>query len=215
MSGEFKIKAVNLTRKFDRRTIFENVNFEINSGSAIAITGKNGSGKSTLIKIISNLLSQSSGSIDLYENNNKVKRENIFRYIGFVSPYLNLYDEFSGFENLKLISNIRGEGHNNIDLVLQKVGLYQRRNDLLKIYSSGMKQRLKIAFAILHNPQILLMDEPTSNLDHDGVSIVDNITDEYKINKIVIIATNDEHERSLCSSDINLNDSSNQKINGE
>jgi len=199
------LKAVNLTRKFDRRPIFKDVNFELTMGSATAITGRNGSGKSTLIKIIANLLIQSSGELNLYSGTEKIKKENIYKYIGFVSPYLNLYDEFTGYENLKIISDIRGWGHDNIDSALTRVGLIHRKNDLLKIYSSGMKQRLKIAFAILHNPKVLLLDEPTSNLDLDGISVVDDIANEYKKDRILIIATNDAHERSLCNSEINLN----------
>lgn len=199
------LKAVNLTRKFDRRPIFKDVNFELTMGSATAITGRNGSGKSTLIKIIANLLIQSSGELNLFSGTEKIKKENIYKYIGFVSPYLNLYDEFTGFENLKIISDIRGWGHDNIDSALTRVGLIHRKNDLLKIYSSGMKQRLKIAFAILHNPKVLLLDEPTSNLDLDGISVVDDIANEYKKDRILIIATNDAHERSLCNSEINLN----------
>ena len=200
------LKAVNLTRKFDRKTIFENLNFELTPSSATAITGRNGSGKSTLIKIIANLLIQSSGELNLFDGGEKVKKENVFKYIGFVSPYLNLYDEFTGYENLKIISDIRGSGHRNIDNVLKRVGLYNRRNDLLKIYSSGMKQRLKIAFAILHEPKIMLLDEPTSNLDLEGISVVDDIANEYKKDRILIIATNDAHERSLCGNEINLNE---------
>ena len=75
----------------------------------------------------------------------------------------------------------------------------------LKIYSSGMKQRLKLAFSVLHNPLILMLDEPTSNLDAEGVGVVDGMAEEYKNEKILIIATNDEHERSLCKKEINLN----------
>jgi heme exporter protein A len=199
------LKAINLSRKFDRRPIFKDVNFELRPGSATAITGRNGSGKSTLIKIIANLLIQSSGTIDLYDGSTKIKKESVYRYMGFVSPYLNLYDEFSGYENLKIISDIRGSGHGNIDNVLKRVGLYNRRDDLLKIYSSGMKQRLKIAFAILHDPQILLLDEPTRNLDLEGISVVDDIANEYKKDRILIIATNDAHERSLCDREISIN----------
>ncbi len=201
-----KLQAVNLTRKFDRKIIFDKVNFELTSGSATAITGRNGSGKSTLIKIIANILLQSSGELNLFNGTEKIKKENIYKYIGFVSPYLNLYDEFTGYENLKIISDIRGWGHENIDDSLKRVGLYHRRNDLLKIYSSGMKQRLKIAFAILHNPHMLLLDEPTSNLDLEGISVVDDISNEYKKDRILIIATNDAHERSLCNNEINLNE---------
>jgi heme exporter protein A len=200
-----RLQAVNLSRKFDRRQIFKDVNFELMPGSSTAITGRNGSGKSTLIKIIANLLLQSSGSIDLYDGGTKVKKESVYKYIGFVSPYLSLYDEFTGYENLKLISDIRGSGHENIDNVLRRVGLFNRKDDILKIYSSGMKQRLKIAFAILHEPQILLLDEPTSNLDLEGITVVDDIAHEFSKKGILIIATNDTHERSLCSREININ----------
>ena len=199
-----KLRALNLTKKFDRKIIFENVSFELSEGSSLAITGKNGSGKSTLIKIIANVIEKSGGEINFFSNGTEVKREHFYKYIGFVSPYLNLYDEFTGYENLKIISNIRGTKGDNIDGVLKKVGLYDRRHDLLKIYSSGMKQRLKIAFSILHNPEILLFDEPTSNLDSEGINVVDEITNDYKNGRILVIATNDEHEKSLCESEVNL-----------
>ncbi len=202
---DIRLEAVNLTKKFDRKTIFENVNFELTKKSSVAITGRNGSGKSTLIKIIANLLTQSSGELNLFSDGKKVKKEIVYRYIGFVSPYLNLYDEFTGAENLKIASAIRGISGDNSDSVLKQVGLFERRHDLLKIYSSGMKQRLKIAFSILHDPYILLLDEPTSNLDLEGVSVVDDIAGGYKKDRILIIATNDAHEKSLCDSEINLN----------
>ncbi len=207
-TGQIELRAENLTRKFNQRVIFENINFTLTKGSSAAITGRNGSGKSTLIKIIANLLSETSGTVKLLAQGTEIKKENVYRYIGFVSPYLNLYDEFTGIENLKLISDIRGSGHDNIENVLKRVGLFERRNDLLKIYSSGMKQRLKIAFAILAKPTILLLDEPTSNLDTEGVAIVDGIAAEYKRDGILIIATNDAHEKSLCENEINLDSKS-------
>lgn len=199
------LRAENLTKKFNRKVIFENINFELLPGSSTAITGRNGSGKSTLIKIIANLISATSGKLNIHNGSEQVKKENFYKYLGFVSPYLNLYDEFTGRENLEIVAYIRGIPHDNINDVLKRVGLYERRNDLLKIYSSGMKQRLKIAFSILHNPQILLLDEPTSNLDTDGVGVVDDIANEYRKDRILIIATNDAHEKSLCENEINLN----------
>jgi len=203
--NEIKLQTVNLTKKFDRKIIFQNVSFSLSRGGSLAITGKNGSGKSTLIKIFASVLEKTSGELSLSVNSTQINKENFYKYIGFVSPYLNLYDEFSGYENLKIVSKIRGTNGENIDEVLKRVGLYERRNDLLKIYSSGMKQRLKIAFSILHNPEILLLDEPTSNLDKEGINIVIEIANEFKRDRILIIATNDEHEKSLCESEINLN----------
>ncbi len=201
---QISLGADNLTKKFSSRKIFENVSFQLSNGSSLAITGKNGSGKSTLVKIISGLLGKTSGEVTLSIGNQTIKPELMYNYIGFVSPYLNLYDEFTGFENLAICSGIRGKRADNISDTLKRVGLYERRGDLLKIYSSGMKQRLKLAFAILHSPLVLIMDEQTSNLDAEGIKIVDEIVEEYKKDRVVIIATNDEHEKQLCMKNYNI-----------
>ena len=204
-AGQITLHADNLSKNFDRKIIFKNVSFTLTNGSSIAITGKNGSGKSTLIKILSTVLNQTSGDINLRINGKVIERSRFYNFIGLVSPYLNLYDEFTGYENLKFVSSIRGIIDKNIiNDVLTKVGLYERRNDILRIYSSGMKQRLKIAFAILHNPLILLLDEPTDNLDSEGIKIVDEIVCEYKKDRILIVATNNEYEKSYCEKEIRI-----------
>jgi heme exporter protein A len=212
--GQISFQAENLTKKFDRKLIFQDIGFSLTAGDSLAITGKNGAGKSTLIKILSGTLNQSSGTTNLNINGKPVERRHYYMYAGLVSPYLNLYDEFTGYENLKFISSIRGgHGENtmekNINAVLEKTGLYERRNDILRIYSSGMKQRLKIAFAILHNPVILLLDEPTGNLDTEGIKLVDEIVNEARRNRILIVATNDNYEKSYCEKEIKINNSSN------
>jgi heme exporter protein A len=201
---EISLRLDKVTKKFNNRKIFTDVSFSLTGGNSIAITGRNGSGKSTLVKIIAGLLAKSSGKIIITEGTTPVEQDSVYKYFGFVSPYLNLYDEFSGYENLKICSDIRGFGHEYIEDVLKRVGLYDRKNDLLKIYSSGMKQRLKLAFGILHRPQILILDEPTSNLDAEGVKVVDDIAAEYKTGRILIIATNDEHEKELCDESYNI-----------
>ncbi len=202
---QIKLEINDLKKVFGRKIIFKDVSFALNNLNSLAITGNNGSGKSTLIKILANVLTQTTGQIQMTIDGQIIEKQYYYKYIGFVSPYLNLYDEFTGFENLKIISEIRGIPQSNIEPVLKRIGLWERRNDLLKIYSSGMKQRLKIAFSIIHEPLILFFDEPTSNLDAEGVHLVDSIAEEYKSKNILIIATNDEHERSLCSMEINLN----------
>ena len=208
MQGEpsnISLHAKNLTKTFNRKPIFKDISFEFSHGDSVAITGRNGSGKSTLIKIIANVLNPSSGEININGGKKKIERDDYYKYIGFVSPYLNLYDEFTGYENLLITSKIRGSSADNINDILKRVGLYERRNDLLRIYSSGMKQRLKLAFAVLHSPNILLLDEPTSNLDKEGISIVTEFANEQKEKGILIIATNDEYEKSLCTKEININ----------
>jgi len=204
---QITLHSENLSKNFDRKIIFKDISFTLYSGDSLAITGKNGSGKSTLIKILSAVLNQTSGSINLNINNKNIERSLYYNFVGVVSPYLNLYGEFTGYENLHFVSSIRGRGKsdkNKIDEVLKKVGLFDRRNDTLRIYSSGMKQRLKLAFAILHNPLILLLDEPTDNLDSEGIKIVDEIVSEQRKEKIIIVATNNEYEKSYCSKEIRI-----------
>lgn len=203
-SAKISLEVSNLRKDFDRRPIFKNLNFTLSNSDSLAITGKNGSGKSTLIKVLANTYTQTQGHVNFSIDGNPIERQHFYKYIGFVSPYLNLYDEFSGYENLHFVTNLRGLKTGIIDEVLKRAGLFERRHDLVKIYSSGMKQRLKLAFAIIHNPLILMLDEPTSNLDAEGIRVVDNIAEEYKLERILIIATNDEHERNLCQKDINL-----------
>jgi heme exporter protein A len=113
--------------------------------------------------------------------------------IGLVSPYLQMFEEFSARENLELAMKIRGLDFDAqaADALLDRVALYPRRNDPVRTFSSGMKQRVKYAFALLHSPPVLILDEPMANLDADGVEIVRRIMNEQRERGILIIATND------------------------
>lgn len=206
--SDIKLTAKNLRKVFNRRLVFNNLNFELNEGQSLIITGKNGSGKSTLIKILSGYLTESSGKVEYQIAGKMIDRENFYRIVGLVSPYLVLYEEFSAFENLQLISKIRGLkiSEEKIKDVLNFVGLFDRRDDLVRTYSSGMKQRIKYASAILHSPSVLLLDEPTSNLDLDGKEIVEKIVDEYRKDKILIVATNESQDFKFGDQIINLDD---------
>jgi ABC-type multidrug transport system ATPase subunit len=206
----FSVISENLSKKYSGKTIFTGLNFRLNKGESAVITGRNGSGKSTLMKIISGLISPSSGKMKFIKNDEELEREFIRTNIGFVSPYLNLYDELTALENLRLFSGLKSSSRNyddeKLNSYLQLVGLYNRRHDEIKAYSSGMKQKLKIAFSLLHEPAVLLMDEPRSNLDRDGISIIENIALKQKENGILIIATNDEDDLKLCDLKINIED---------
>lgn len=212
--SDLKLTVKNLKKVFNRRLVFNNLNFELNNGQSLIVTGKNGSGKSTLIKILSGYLTESSGKIEYQINGKMIDRENFYQIVGLVSPYLVLYEEFSAFENLQLISKIRGLkiSEEKIKDVLNFVGLFDRRNDLVRTYSSGMKQRIKYASAILHSPSVLLLDEPTSNLDLDGKEIVEKLVDEYRDDKILIVATNESQDFKFGDHIINLDD---YKINNK
>lgn len=208
------LKVKELKKTFNRRLVFNNLNFEVESGEKIVITGKNGSGKSTLLKILSGVLTESSGSFEYLVNNQRIDREEIYKIVGLVSPYLVLYDEFTAFENLKLFSKIRNIkiDDDQINQILERVGLTERQNDLVRTYSSGMKQRIKYASAILHNPYVLLLDEPTSNLDIEGKSFVDDLIFNFRKDGIVLIATNESEDFKYGQRIINLDDYKNNKL---
>ncbi len=201
------ITANDVAKDFNRRAIFRNISLSLLSPSSLAITGKNGAGKSTLSKILAGLISSTRGSITYTLNDKQVGIEEFKHYIGFVSPYLNLYDEFTALENLQLLSRIRATPQQNEGRakdLLSRVSLWQRRDDLVGTFSSGMKQRLKYAFALLHNPTVLILDEPTSSLDEEGIEFVQGLMKQQKEEGVLIVATNDKEEATWCAQEIHV-----------
>jgi heme exporter protein A len=203
---KIRMQARNIRKDFNRRVIFKEISFELSSRDSLSITGRNGSGKSTLAKILSGLLTPTAGTISVEVDGVPPKVERRRGYIGFVAPYLQLYDEFTGFENLTLAARIRGgrESSDENDNLLKRVGLFHCKDDRVGTYSSGMKQRLKYAFALLHRPLLLILDEPMSNLDAAGIDLVKEIVEEQKETGIMIAATNDAEEARMCEDNLDL-----------
>lgn len=197
----YSLEAQQLNKSFGRRLIFNDLNFKFDKPDVYGISGPNGSGKSTLVKIIAGIISASKGKVIHLLNGKALAEENLHNYIGFVSPYLVLYEEFSTLENLKIFADVRGTEFNKdrVDYLLNKFLLFKRKDDLLKTYSSGMKQRVKFIFALMHFPQLLVLDEPTSNLDEEGKSSVYEIVKEEAKTNIVIIASNERNDLELCN----------------
>ena len=199
--SNYKLSFQDVTKTFGRRLIFKDINREFTSGNIYGFSGRNGSGKSTLIKIASGIISPTKGKIEHLFNNKLIIEEKLHNYIGFVSPYLVLYDEFTAEENLYHFSRIRGIKYSQerSEFLLNEFELFPRKNDYLKGYSSGMKQRMKFIFALLHNPEILFLDEPTSNLDNAGKDKVYEIIENEGKSKLVIVASNEESDLNFCS----------------
>lgn len=190
-----------VSKQFNRRPIFRDVTFSSSDGSVLGITGRNGSGKSTLLKIIAGLLTPTSGKVVWTMDGKRVDGDSLHEYVGYAAPYLNLFEEFSAHENLKHFASIRGMTltKNEMDALLLRVDLPLDRSDPIRSYSSGMKQRLKLVFAIMHDPAILMLDEPTSNLDVEGDAIVWSIIEEWGRNRIVLLASNEQSELAYCT----------------
>jgi heme exporter protein A len=202
------LQCTDISKSYNGKVIFKNVNISLTEKSSLVINGRNGSGKSTLLKVISHLIRFDKGNIELKINDEIIPKEKIYTKIGFLAPYISLYDELTGWENLAFFYDLKvvqkDKKEEEIKHLLEKVGLYKRRNDLIRNYSSGMKQRLKLAFAIINNPPLLLMDEPRTNLDEEGISVVYNIAEEQKERGILILATNEKEDNELCDSRLNI-----------
>jgi heme exporter protein A len=201
-----KFSATNLQKKFGRRLVFSAVSFSLEKGDALSIAGKNGSGKSTLAKICAGVLSPNNGTIDFFLNETLLPFERRFQYIGFVAPYLQLYDEFTPSEHIEFLRRVRNQilHSSDTDSLLERVKLLSRKNDFVRTFSSGMKQRLKYALALLHSPSLLILDEPTSNLDEEGRIVVFEIIREQRERGMIIVATNEQPEVELCNKHIQL-----------
>ena len=187
-----RLSGQGLKKVFNRRVIFEDVSFSIRQQETLLITGPNGSGKSTLVRIIGSVLTPTSGTVSLVGERVEVRESPHFTF-GLVSPYLQMYDEFTPRENLQFALAVRGlkRWFPTIQPLLEKVQLAGRLDDPVRTFSSGMRQRVKYAFALVHRPAALILDEPMANLDASGIELVKQIMREQLENGMLIVSTND------------------------
>ncbi|MGC8833736.1 MAG: heme ABC exporter ATP-binding protein CcmA [Armatimonadota bacterium] len=192
------LEIQGISKAFGDRVLFKDLNLRIESGQCLVVTGRNGSGKTTLLRIIAGLVRPTRGRVLVSDDNGVMDRSRLRKNLGMVAPDLVLYDELTALENLMLFARLRGlsGGSEAARQILEKVGLCERAGDLVATFSSGMKQRLKYAFAVQHSPPVLLLDEPTSNLDEQGADMVRKVISEQKERGILVVATNDPEEKS-------------------
>lgn len=191
-----ELMAEGLGKDFGEKKIFRDIGFHLHNGQSLAITGPNGSGKTTLIKILCGLIRPSAGSLKYRRDSREMGADQIFPAIGLVGPYLELYEELTARENIRFFIRMRNL-HNMDDKIadlLTRFHLNGREEDMVRTYSSGMRQRLKYITAVMHEPDVLFLDEPTSNLDSQGIECVYQVMERQKKDGILIIATNDRED---------------------
>jgi heme exporter protein A len=201
------LQATDLKKVFNRRIVFQHLSLSVSSGQTLLIGGRNGSGKSTLVRILCNVLVPSAGTVALRRDDAVVNglRQSL---IGLVAPYLSLYDEFTPKENLSYALAIRGlrKGGEAIDSLLERFSLDHRADDEVRTFSSGMKQRLKFAFALIHSPPVLILDEPMTNLDKEGIRVVQEVMAEQAQRGALVVATNDRTDVHHWTTEVNLDE---------
>lgn len=192
-----QISLSNAGKRFNREWIFRHFSYELLPGNSYAITGSNGSGKSTLLQVIAGSLTFNEGEVKYSTNGNTVAPETTYRYISIAAPYLELIEEFTAQEMLDFHSKFK-QLDQPIKEVLASVGLEHAAGKQIRYFSSGMKQRLKLAQAIFSDCPVLLLDEPTTNLDADGIALYHQLIHDHCSKKLVIVSSNDKEEYAFC-----------------
>lgn len=205
-SAAYNLSIENLTKIFGKRLIFKNLQKTYSTPGIYGISGPNGTGKSTLVKVMAGLISPTRGNVIHKKGERVIPHEEVHNYIGFAAPYLVLYDEFTAVENITSLLKIRGRvpDMDYITSLFKRVNLFERKDDISGTFSSGMKQRLRLIFALAHNPEVIILDEPTSNLDDPGKAICYEIIRELSSDKIIILASNEQSDLALCEDILHL-----------
>ncbi len=203
----FTIQVQNASKRFHREWIFKNLNLELSKGDSIAITGGNGSGKSTLLKCLSGAIPLTSGAIQYQSGATQIVEEQWFRSLALATPYLELPEEFTLSEVLSFHFQFKNplQQRSNAE-ILEILGLEKHKSKAISQFSSGMKQRVKLALAIFSEVPFLLLDEPTTNLDKQGVTWYLDLIQQFSQDRIVMICSNDPREYDFCEKKIAMED---------
>lgn len=191
---------------FGRQRLFADVSFSLSGQGSLCIAGPNGSGKSTLLRILAGITEPWSGTVTWRTGQHTLSRLERHRSLGFLSPDLQLYGELTVLENARFFARIRQEsGSEEIWLThLSRFGLAEERDKPYAALSSGLKQRAKFACALLHQPPVLFLDEPTTNLDREGRELAAEVMRSQAERGLLILATNEEEEYRFGQSRVRL-----------
>lgn len=200
-----RIELQAVAKRYRREWILRQVNLDLQAPRRYAVTGPNGSGKSTLLKILSGHLTPSRGSIRFSQNGSPIPISEVYQELTFAAPYIELIEEYTLVEALRFharfkpfLPGLDREG------VIELLGLGRARDLPLNSFSSGMKQRVKLALACCSRSRLLLLDEPTTNLDAQGAAWYLNLVDTYAKDRLVIVASNVEADYQFCDEIISI-----------
>ncbi|MEO6639055.1 MAG: ATP-binding cassette domain-containing protein [Ginsengibacter sp.] len=202
-----KIDLTKLGKRYNRDWIFRNLTFSFDIHKRYAITGPNGSGKSTLLQVIAGSSLYHEGNIKYTEHNSEVSAEKIYKSLSFSAPYIELIEEMTLLEFLKFHDSMKGWiSPLDTKQIIVLLRLEKSANKQIRYFSSGMKQRVKLAQAIFSNVPVVLLDEPVTNLDEEGVQLYNFLIETYCEKRLVIVSSNDKKEYGFCEESINMMD---------
>ena len=200
------ISLNNIGRRFNKEWIFRGIDYQFVSGQKYAVLGPNGSGKSTLLNVLLGSLTPSEGELK-YRASKEINVDSIYKHISFAAPYIDLIEEFTLQETISFHFQFKDYfGGLNATEILSILGLEKSQDKALKHFSSGMKQRTKLALACCTNSPLLILDEPTSNLDAQGVDWYLALIEKFGQDKTVLVGSNQEHEYDFCKEQLSISD---------
>ncbi|MEO1263058.1 MAG: ABC transporter ATP-binding protein [Bacteroidota bacterium] len=202
-----QITLHQVSKRYRYDWIFKGIDFRIRQGGRYSLTGPNGSGKSTLMKVLSGHLTPSKGKVEFAAGEKKMAVEDVYHQVSYAAPYIDLIEEFTLSEMLRFhrqfkpfLKNISAEN------ILDLLAFPKAKNKEIRHFSSGMKQRLKLALALCTNASLLLLDEPTTNLDRQGVDWYLALIDKYLGDRTVVVASNVAEDYGFCEEGISILD---------
>lgn len=210
----FAIETKDLTKRYGKKTVVDKIDLKVTKGAIFGFLGKNGAGKSTYINMITSLCIPSSGSFSININEN-IKNKNSL--IGVMPDYSSFYDDLTAIQHMEYFSNIMGgeQSKEEIAKILKRVGLWGNSNIKVKKYSFGMKKKLGIAQALINNPQVLFLDEPTSGVDADSIlTIHELIKDTAKGGTTIFLTSHNLNEIEKLCNEIAIMDKGKIKVQG-
>ncbi|NTS39615.1 ATP-binding cassette domain-containing protein [Flavisolibacter sp. BT320] len=201
------IKLQNAGKRFNREWIYKGVTLDFSSSNAYAITGPNGSGKSTLLQAIGGMLQLSEGVVQFAMDNKQLATEEVYKQLSFCAPYLDVIEEMTLQEFLHFHNQFKPflPSFSAADII-REIGLGAAAGKQIRFYSSGMKQRVKLAQAIFSDTAVVLLDEPCSNLDLAGIELYHSLIQRFCSDRLVIVCSNDAVEYSFCKEVISIVD---------
>lgn len=199
------IQLNQVGKRFNKEWIFRNIQLELTSASSYAILGPNGSGKSTLLKVLSGYLSPSEGKIEFVDQSIAITPDQVYSHVSYCAPYIELIEELTVAEQIEFHRKFKPfiDGITTNEM-LDLMGFERHANKQVKNLSSGMRQRLKLGLAVLPDSSVVLLDEPTTNLDQKGVAWYQDLLQKYGNGKLIVVASNLEREYTFCTQKVDI-----------
>lgn len=205
--NSISISLQNIGRRFNRDWIFRGVDYTFTGTNSYAILGPNGSGKSTLLQVLNGSLAPSVGQLKYTFNDAEVEAGEVYQHLSLAAPYLELIEEFTLTEVIDFHFKFKGyKAGIDKNGVVELLGMQSSKNKMIRYFSSGMKQRLKLALAFCSNTPMLMLDEPTSNLDTQGVDWYLSLVQKFAADRLTIVCSNQQHEYGFCKEQLNISD---------